>query len=159
MKKLTFLPLILVFLFGTSCSTQKNSSSTTEKELFAVMQIKDTIKIGEAVELDFRVYNRTDSIKKFLKWQTPFEPLLSKYLDIKDEQGEELNYKGAMAKRMMPPLAAAYIMLNPKDSLSVKVDILKGYQLTKPGKYTITYTSEGVSGLKVSRAVTFVYRR
>ncbi|MDP9076395.1 MAG: protease, partial [Bacteroidota bacterium] len=97
-------------------------------------------------------------VKKFLKWQTPFEPLMSKYLDIKNERGEEVAYKGPMAKRMMPPPAAAYQSLNPKDSLAVKVDVLKGYALTQTGKYTVTYTSENVSGLKVRQSVTFIYK-
>jgi hypothetical protein len=58
---------------------------------------------------------------------------------------------------MMPPPALAYISLALKDSLSAKVHILKGYDLTKPGKYTIAYTSENISGLEVKQQITFVY--
>ncbi|MFD0751609.1 protease [Mucilaginibacter calamicampi] len=167
MKKIFYLPIALLIFEITSCSTQNNKvddtqvttgDTTTEKNMYAAMSINDTIRTGDSVLLKFTVYNPTDSAKKFLKWQTPFEPLLSKYLDIKDEQGQEVEYKGAMAKRMMPPPADAYITLNAKDSLTAKVDILKGYALSKPGKYTIEYTSESISSLKANKTVAFIYK-
>jgi len=164
MKKIIYLPLALLLIIAAACSSRTNGNQNTAeqtipaKELFAVIQIKDTVRIGDPAELTFTVYNHTDTVAKFLKWQTPFEPLISKYLDVKNEAGEEMQYKGAMAKRMMPPPADAYITLKPNDSLAVKADISIGYALTKPGKYTVAYTSENVSGLKVADSVTFVYR-
>ena len=165
MKKIAFLPLALVLLLAAACSMQTDSTKTTadsqavpaDTALLATINMKESIKTGDSVLLNFTVYNHTDSTKKFLKWQTPFEPLLSKYLDIKNEQGEEVAYKGPMAKRMMPPPAEAYLSLEPKDSLKATVDILKGYDLTKPGKYTVTYTSENISGLKVKQQASFTY--
>lgn len=165
MKKITFIPVAFILVMVTACSMQNNKVETlatqdptaSNKKFYARMKIKDTIKIGDSVLLQFTVFNNTDSVKKFLKWQTPFEPLLSKYLDIKNEQGEEVQYRGAMAKRMMPPPAEAYITLGPGDSLNVMVDILKGYDITKPGTYTVDYTSEEVSGLKVYQQVKFIY--
>lgn len=167
MKNIFYLPIAL-FLFATaSCGTQNNQTNetpaptkdtTAKKDLYATMSIKDTIRTGDSVLLKFTVYNPTDSAKKFLKWQTPFEPLLSKYLDIKDERGKEVGYIGAMAKRMMPPPAEAYITLNSKDSLATNVDLLKGYAINKAGKYTIEYTSENISGLKANKIVSFIYK-
>jgi len=133
--------------------------SAEEKGLFAKMTIKDTIKTGEPLQLKFTVYNNADSVQQFCKWHTPFEPLISKYLDIKDENGEEVNYKGAMAKRIMPPPASSYQKLNPKDSLSADVDLFKGYNITKPARYTIVYNSQNMSGLIVKDSVTFVYAK
>ena len=165
MKKIAFLPLALVLLLAAACSMQTDSTKATanaqaqpaDTALLATISMKESIKPGDSVLLNFTVYNHTDSTKQFLKWQTPFEPLLSKYLDIKNEQGEEVAYKGPMAKRIMPPPASAYISLAPNDSLKATVDILKGYDLTKPGKYTVTYTSENISGLKVKQQVAFIY--
>ena len=165
MKKIAFLPLALVLLLAAACSMQTDSAKATadaqaqpaDTALLATIKMKESIITGDSVLLNFTVYNHTDSTKKFLKWQTPFEPLLSKYLDIKNEQGEEVAYKGPMAKRMMPPPAEAYLSLEPKDSLKATVDILKGYDLTKPGKYTVNYTGENISGLKVKQQVAFVY--
>ena len=167
MKKIFYLPIAFFLTVVASCGMQNkkvadapaiNGQTAAAKALYAVLVIKDSIRMGDAVQLHFTVYNPADSAQHFLKWQTPFEPLLSKYLDIKDEQGEELQYKGAMAKRMMPPPADAYISIPAKDSLVANVDILKGYALSKPGKYTVTYTSENISGLKVAQSVTFFYR-
>jgi hypothetical protein len=140
-----------------SVTTAPVSQESTEKALFAKMTIKDTIKAGETIQLKFTVYNNTDSVQQFCKWHTPFEPLMSKYLDVKDENGVEVNYKGAMAKRMMPPPASSYQKLNPKDSLSADVDLFKGYDITKPATYTIIYNSQNMSGLIVKDSVTFVY--
>jgi len=167
MKNIFYLPIALLLCVAASCSMQNNKTEDTtmatkvpgaEKNIYAVMAINDAIRTTDSVLLKFTVYNPTDSAKNFLKWQTPFEPLLSKYLDIKDEQGQEVAYIGAMAKRMMPPPADAYITINSKDSLVTKVDVLKGYALTKPGKYTIEYNSENISGLKVSKTVSFIYK-
>ncbi|MDP9076285.1 MAG: protease, partial [Bacteroidota bacterium] len=96
MKKLFYLPAAVLIMIAASCSMRSASvkanpkggtTTATAKALFATMQISDTVKAGDPVELNFTVYNRTDSVKKFLKWQTPFEPLMSKYLDIKNERG------------------------------------------------------------------------
>ncbi|SDL34557.1 hypothetical protein SAMN04487898_117128 [Pedobacter sp. ok626] len=133
--------------------------STTEKRLFAKMSVKDTVKVGELIELKFTVYNNADTIQHFCKWHTPFEPLISKYLDVKSASGEEVNYKGAMAKRMMPPPADSYMAVNPKDSLSTTVDLLKGYDINKPAKYTITYVGQNMSGLIVKDSISFIYAK
>ncbi|MFD0764765.1 protease [Mucilaginibacter lutimaris] len=134
-------------------------TAITPTALVAEMSIRDTIKIGDSVLLKFTVKNNKADTARFLKWHTPFEPLLSKYLDIKDENGTEVNYKGAMAKRMMPPPGDSYITLKANESLSATADLLKGYAIDKPAKYTITYNSTGVSGLTVKNTVSFVYIR
>lgn len=166
MKRTTNFLLILLTVIIASCGAQQeraqekgqvDNNPSPKKEFYAQIDIDDTIKVGQPVELGFKVYNGTDTTATFLKWQTPFEPLLSKYLDIKDEQGNEVPYIGAMARRMMPPPADAYLKVAPKDSLSAKVNILKGYALEKPGKYTVTFTSAEMSGLKISGPVTFNY--
>lgn len=135
----------------------KNQSPAVSPTLFAKMQIKPTIKAGDAAELKFTVYNDADTARQFCKWHTPFEPLMSKYLDVKDAGGQEMLYKGAMAKRIMPPPASSYIKVNPKDSLSITVDLLKAYDISKPSKYTVIYVGQNMSGLTVKDSVEFVY--
>ncbi|WP_316836597.1 protease [Pedobacter nutrimenti] len=134
-------------------------NSTIEKGLFAKMSVKDTIKAGDSVQLKFTVYNNADTTQHFCKWHTPFEPFISKYLDVKSESGEEVNYKGAMAKRVMPPPASSYMTVNSKDSISTTVDLLKGYDITKPAKYTIIYVGQNMSGLIVKDSISFVYAK
>ncbi|MGY0034924.1 protease [Pedobacter sp. NJ-S-72] len=123
--------------------TKKATEQVSPKMLFASLRIKSSIKAGDSVKLKFTVYNPTDSVKQFCKWHTPFEPLMSKYLEIKDTHGEEAAYRGAMAKRMMPPPASSYQKINPGDSLSIDVDLLKGYAIQKPAQYSISYTGQG----------------
>lgn len=165
------LPVALLAFSSCSQNTRhtENDSTKTDtaivespeiqetKGLYATLYVKDTIKIGDPVELKFTVYNNADTAMKFCKWHTPFEPLLSKYLDVKDENGLEADYKGAMAKRIMPPPASSYTTVNAKDSISINMDVLKGYNINKPGKYTLIYNSQAVSGLAVKDSVSFVY--
>jgi len=146
----------------TSTTTTDSVTTTTvdsaaAKPLFATMKVKDMINTGDSVKLKFTVYNTADSVQHFLKWHTPFEPWISKYLDIKSADGSEVDYKGAMAKRMMPPPAESYMAIQPGDSLSVEADLLKGYAITKPGKYSITYNSTGMNGIVVKDSVVFSY--
>ncbi len=138
-------------------SATKTVTQPESKALFAKMQIKSTIKAGDSVLLKFTVYNPADSTRKFCKWHTPFEPLMSKYLEIKAENGEEAAYEGPMAKRIMPPPASSYIKVDAKDSLSATVDVLKAYAIKNPGKYTIKYAGQNMSGLMVTDSISFVY--
>lgn len=160
MKNILKLSLVSLVLLG--CQTTRNTNDTaaqTElpKSLYARMQITDTVKSGEPVELTFTVHNPTDSTLKFCKWHTPFEPLISKYLRIENEQGEEAAYMGPMAKRVMPPPAESYVSVNAKDSLTATVNLTKGYQIDSPGRYTVVYTGENISGIPVIDSVSFVY--
>jgi hypothetical protein len=142
---------------GSDSAKNQASAPATSASLFAKMQIKGTIKIGDPVELKFTVYNDADAQGQFCKWHTPFEPLMSKYLDVKDASGQEMLYKGAMAKRIMPPPAGSYIKVNSKDSLSTTIDLLKAYDISKPSKYTIIYVGQNMSGLTVKDSIEFVY--
>ncbi|MFA4871014.1 MAG: protease [Pedobacter sp.] len=175
MKNFNILLYAAVVLALSSCGINNNSAqnstnladssataaldSTAEKGLLAKMSMKDTIKAGELAELKFTVYNNADTTQHFCKWHTPFEPFISKYLDITSESGEEVDYKGAMAKRIMPPPADSYLPVNSKDSISITVDLLKGYSITKPSKYTIKYVGQNMSGLIVQDSISFIYAK
>ncbi|RZM23999.1 MAG: protease [Pedobacter sp.] len=164
------LPVALLALSACSQNTMKTDNAEaktdsttaneqiTEKGLYAKMYIQENIKAGDTVALRFTVFNPADTAQQFCKWHTPFEPLISKYLDITDEKGEEVAYKGAMAKRIMPPPASAYLKVNAGDSLSVSVDLLKGYAISKPAKYKVVYVGQNMSGLIVKDSVYFNYK-
>ncbi|MGO3109552.1 MAG: protease [Sphingobacterium sp.] len=173
MKHLCILSSAAIILAFSSCGisndkNQTNASSThssdtvvhkdtLEKGLIAKISINDVVAADEPVELTFTVYNRADTVQRFCKWHTPFEPFISKYLDIKSANGEEVNYKGAMAKRVMPPPADSYIEVKPKDSVTVRVDLLIGYDFIDSGEYTIIYTGQNMSRLIVTDSVAFTY--
>jgi hypothetical protein len=165
-KLLSFAALLALAACNVNSKTTTNTTDSlshtdtakaTGKALFVNLQIKDTINVGDSVLLKFTVHNPADSTQQFCKWHTPFEPLLSKYLEIKNEAGTEADYRGAMAKRIMPPPASSYLKVNPKDSLTATTDLLKAFAITQPGKYTITYTGQNMSGLMSDQTVSFVY--
>lgn len=149
-------------LLLSACGIKKESTSAqaadSPQQLVAKMYIQPEVKTGNPVEMRFTVYNKSDKKQQFCKWHTPFEPPMSKYLDIAHEQGEEVLYMGAMAKRIMPPPADSYISLKAGDSLSVTVDISKIYKLDKAGKYTLHYVAEGMSGLSVKDSISFTQK-
>ncbi|RYE20302.1 MAG: protease [Sphingobacteriales bacterium] len=165
MKNILILSAVLLTLASCGVNNKNNSTATdttgtdtlAPKVLTAKMYINDTIKVGEPVQLKFTVYNTTDTVMQFCKWHTPFEPPMSKYLDIKNAAGEEVNYKGAMAKRIMPPPADSYLELAAADSVTTYADLLRSYAIDKPARYTIVYNSQNMSGLVVSDSVSFVY--
>lgn len=136
-----------------SDSTQNAGAMVTEKALTAKMTIAPEVTLSDSIALKFTVYNNTDSTTSFSKWHTPFEGLMSKYLDVRDESGKEVDYKGAMAKRIMPPPADSYITVNKGDSISVVTDLIKGYAIQKPGKYSIKYNSSEINGLVVRDSI------
>jgi hypothetical protein len=165
-KLLSFAALLALAACNVNSKTTSNTTDslshadtakTIGKALFVNMQIKDTINVGDSLLLRFTVHNPADSAQHFCKWHTPFEPLLSKYLEVKNEAGTEADYRGAMAKRIMPPPASSYLKVNPKDSLTSTADLLKAFAITTPGKYTITYVGQNMSGLVSNQTVSFVY--
>ncbi|MGY3055186.1 hypothetical protein ACVWYG_003399 [Pedobacter sp. UYEF25] len=153
---------VFILLFFAACSSTSKVSEGSENNmdilkkdtsLTAVMTGPSEAKLGDSIKLDFVVHNNTDSARKFCKWQTPFEPVLSKYLDVKSTAGEEAEYKGAMARRIMPPPADSYITLNPGDSLKEVINLTKSYVIPQAGKYIIKYNSENMSGIVVRDSV------
>jgi hypothetical protein len=159
--------ILLASLFCVSCSqsmhktaakndTQTPVTAPSSQMISAKLEIVPVVKAGDSIGLRFTVYNNTDSPKKFCKWHTPFEPLMSKYLDITDADGTEAQYKGPMAKRVMPPPASSYITVAPKDSISITINLLQAYDIAKPSKYTVHYNAEQMSGLTATDDATFL---
>lgn len=149
----------ITLLMLSACSPTTRVSEKVEKSdsLAATMRMQNHIKTGSPITLTFTVNNLGNHAKQFCKWHTPFEPLMSMYLQITDANGEEAAYQGPMAKRIMPPPVESYINVNPSDSLSIDVDVLKAYSITKPGTYTVKYVGQNMSGLAVKDSVVFVY--
>ncbi len=151
-----------IILFAACGTARKHTDSnvlgadtTTSVQLWAKMLIRPEFKLGDPLEMRFTIYNRSSESQQFCKWHTPFEPPMSKYLDITDERGAEVQYMGAMAKRIMPPPADSYITVKPGDSLSVKVDLSEIYRVEKAGRYVVRYVAQEMSGVSVKDSVTF----
>lgn len=158
MKNLVITAACLAAFNFNACKNMQKTTANTNGALETVLSAPATVKTGNPVILTFTVKNNTRDTLTFCKWHTPFEGngnFMASYLDIKDSNGEMARYRGIMAKRMMPPPPAAYIKVAPHHSVTASVDILKGYAVTQPGTYTVTYQAGGVSGLKQVNDVTF----
>lgn len=158
--------LALCTLLFAACSSPKSMSDQTKTDsttnavgdttvskqaITGKMALLSEAKIGQPINIKFTVYNTAATAAKFLKWHTPFENLMSKYLDVTAADGAEANYVGPMAKRMMPPPADSYMTLKPGDSTSVDFNLVQGYAIDKTGTYTIKYNASGMSGITVEK--------
>lgn len=162
MKKISLIIACCSILFSACNSDKKKEAAggqqdTTLMPEAAVQKKTDPItgklsvigepKLGGPINMRFSVYNNSDTVAKFCIWHTPFEKLSSKYLDVNLEDYTPVDYKGAMAKRMMPPPADSYRKLNAGDSTSADFNLADAYHITKAGNYTIKYNSATVSGI------------
>jgi hypothetical protein len=128
---------------------------STSGELSTTMSVQQPVKAGSPVMVTFTVHNISAKELKFCKWHTPFEGFRNSIFDIKNSKGEEVQYKGIMAKRKTPPPADAYITVAPGKTVSGSIDLLKAYDLSTPGTYTIIYQSSAISGLEKVNEATF----
>jgi hypothetical protein len=158
--------LLLLFIGALTLGSCSESTINSNKQpvtvstsgLLTTINVENNNPSKEGQLLIFKVKNLGDSTISFCKWHTPFEPLMSKYLDVTNNNGEEMAYKGPMAKRIMPPPADSYIAVKPGDSVSVEFDLLKGYEISKPGTYVIKYNSNNISGLTVRDSLILDYK-
>ena len=131
-------------------STLPTSTSTADSSNTAGLQVylraASPSLSSDSVLLSFTVVNNADSVQRFVKWETPFEPHIGKYIEVLDAQGEEAQFTGAMARRVMPPPAEAYLEVPAHDSLRTEFNLARNYVL-KAGSYTLKYTGGGVSNL------------
>ncbi|HWV71913.1 MAG TPA: hypothetical protein VN040_09370 [Pseudosphingobacterium sp.] len=152
--------LVAVISVMAACQTSKKSSEnkdTTSKEtasssvkdtsLVAQLSVPGSLGLHDSIPLHFNVFNPTEDTLRFTKYHTPFEGFLNNFLTIKDTDGNEVTYIGPMAKRIMPPVPESYVTIAPHDSLSVNIDLRKGYRFEKKGTYTIQYNGGNVSGM------------
>lgn len=155
MRNLLVFPAACLALFYFTACKQSQRAASGSEGLETVMSVPAITPSGSPVMLSFTVYNRSTKDTQFCKWHTPFEGFISTFLDIRDSAGVNVQYRGAMAKRVMPPPAEAYIQVPAGDSVSVTVDLLKGYDLTQPGHYKAVYQGGGMSGLEKVNEISF----
>lgn len=106
----------------------------------------------DSVMLSFTVINESDTVQRFCKWETPFEPGIGKYMDLTDARGTEPPFIGAMARRVMPPPPESYITIPPHDSIRTVFNLADNYSI-EPGQYTVKYSGGGISGLDAGNEI------
>jgi hypothetical protein len=73
-----------------------------------------------------------------LTWQTPLEGLLGDVFRITTADGKEIPYRGPMVKRGDPD-ADEYVRIPPHGEASGEVDAAAAYDLSRPGRYTVSF--------------------
>lgn len=153
--------IFLIFLAAaTGCQNRKAGMNSADLKAEAITSGKLDTHLRatadsyspDSVQLTFTVVNHADTAQRFVKWETPFEPRLGKYLEVKDENSQEAEFKGAMARRVMPPPAEAYMEVPAHDSLSTSFNVATNYTFSE-GQYTIKYVGGGVSGLDAGKEI------
>lgn len=153
MRKSSILILLTAAAFA-ACQNVKSTLPTTKSDadssntasLQVYLRTASKTMTSDSVLLSFTVVNNSDSVQRFVKWETPFEPHIGKYIEVLDTQGEDAQFTGAMARRVMPPPADAYLEVPAHDSLRTEFNLAKNYVL-KVGDYNLKYTGGGVSNL------------
>ena len=120
-----------------------------------IMQVspQHSLHLQESIPLHFTVFNPTNDTLRFTKYHTPFEGFMNNFLTITQADGQEVPYIGPMAKRVMQPVPESYLTVAPHDSLSVNLDLKRGYRFEKKGAYSIEYNGGNVSGITAGKPV------
>lgn len=152
--------ILLIVAAASGCQNRKLSTDANESAAAQHNAGKLETRLAPAAQvfgpdslmLSFTIVNHADTAQRFVKWETPFEPFLGKYLEIVNAEGAEAEFRGPMARRVMPPPAEAYIEVAAHDSVNTVFNAAKNYSLA-PGAYTIKYTGGGVSGLEGGKEI------
>jgi hypothetical protein len=132
-----------------STSTASNAKQTIKNsgKLEARLTPAARVFTKDSISLAFTVINNADTAQRFCKWETPFEPRIGKYFEITDDKGNEAPFRGAVARRKMPPPPESYISVPAHDSVRTLFNLADKYTF-KTGQYLVKYSGGGVSGLE-----------
>jgi hypothetical protein len=104
------------------------------------MRCASSLKVGEPVELRFRLTNPTAQPLFVLSWHTPLEGLLNDFLRV-TRDGTEIPYQGPMFKRGNPS-AEEYTAIPAGRSVEASVEVSLAYDFKQPGHYRIAFRNE-----------------
>ena len=139
----------------TAQAANQAATPAADTSLVAALEVvSPSPSLNDSIIIKFTVNNPTQDTLKFTTYHTPFEGLISKFLDVKDSEGTEVSYQGPMAKRRMPPPAETYHSVAPGGSESVDFDLKRAYKIDKPGTYTLQYNAQAISGVANGEAIT-----
>ena len=111
--------------------------------LRATLTVSD-IRVGDAAPLEFRLTNESSRNLVVLRWHTPLEGVAGKIFRVLDPEGNELRYRGLMAKRGAPT-RADYVTVAAGSSVVAQVDLAESYELTDLGAYSVEFISPETS--------------
>jgi hypothetical protein len=97
-----------------------------------------SVAAGSPVLVKFAVKNSGSRPLSVLVWQTPLEGLLGDVFRVTQADGTVIPYHGTTAKRGDPE-SDEYNLVPPQREASGEVDVALAYDLSRPGRYTISF--------------------
>jgi hypothetical protein len=141
------LALLCLLVGGGACASRKEGAdmassqgkegTPTGASLECSLSAPARLRVGEPVEVTFRLRNATAQPLYVLNWHTPLEGLLSNCLVV-TRGGAEIPYQGPMFKRGEPE-ASDYVTLAPGASEETKIEASLAYDFQRPGTYRIAF--------------------
>jgi hypothetical protein len=121
-------------LLGSACAQERPMQVRCE------LKIAPRLSATEKAELTFRLLNVGTQPLHLLNWQTPFEGITAPTFTIRRD-GVEIAYDGMMVKRGAPA-PESYVGLQPGARRQATVDLARGWDVARPGTYTVEYTGK-----------------
>jgi len=118
-------------------ASSEAEGATAGATLQCALSVAPRLKVGEPVNVTFRLTNPTAQPLYVLNWHTPLEGLLSNCLEI-TRAGTELPYQGPMFKRGDPD-AEEYVTIAPGASVENTIEAQLAYDFSQPGTYRIAF--------------------
>jgi hypothetical protein len=138
MPKTVLLSLTLAAFLSTSCWMKAHPTADARHPLECRMEAMRPQTAGGPTGIRFQLINRLDKPLWLLRWNTPFEGWRGTILSV-SLQGQERPYRGPMVKRG-DPVTGDYMRLRAGESQIIGIDLSQGYDMSKPGLYTVKVT-------------------
>lgn len=119
-------------------NTEASTAVRPATPLQCSLSVPAQLKVGQPVEVTFKLSNPTEQAQYVLNWHTPLEGLKNNILEVTRDGGPELPYQGPMFKRGEPG-ADAYVTVAPGASVEAKIDASLTYDFSQPGAYRIAF--------------------
>jgi len=139
--------LLCLAILGGACASRKegtdmpaaggNEGATLAAPLRCELSVAPRLKVGEPVNVTFKLTNPTAQPLSVLNWHTPLEGLLSNCLEI-TRAGTEIPYQGPLFKRG-DPSAEEYVTLAPGATVENTIEAQLAYDFSQPGTYRIAF--------------------
>ena len=131
----------------------KNTNINNDSIEIFIEPNKNRFNVKDKIIVTFNIINKSENDFKFCCWQTPLEKkFTADYFEIIHNE-VKVKYIGNMIKRK-PPTQDDFIILKPKEKISQKIELNKGYNINKTGEYQIKFIGRLINKLPNSEPIT-----
>ncbi len=123
---------MLIILCSFFCKNNLNDISTILSKDSTVVYLEQPLMIT------FSVKNNYKKTQKFSQYMTPLEGFKGDILEVIDDKGNLIDYKGIQIKRGKAT-KKDYIKIQSNQSKTITFDLLEVYNISTSGIYTIQF--------------------